>query len=64
MGYCLYFLQNLLDMGSLLGTKLGTKLNYKKGPISTAKALIAVAHISISMHPLWAIIPEFLLHLR
>ena len=32
MSYIPHFLHNLMDMGSLLGTILGTILNYKKDP--------------------------------
>ena len=45
-----YFLHNLLDMGSLLETILGTMLNYKRGPMSTVKGpfiglILTVAHM-------------------
>ena len=50
MIYNQYFLPNLMDMGSLLGTILGAILNYKRVPMSTlngplVKEILAVAHI-------------------
>ena len=52
MSYSQYFLPNLMDMGSLLGTILGTILNYKRILMSTAKGplirlILTVAHIVI-----------------
>ena len=50
MSYSQYFLPNLMDMGSLLGTILGAILNYKRGPMSTlngplVKQILTVAHM-------------------
>ena len=50
MSYSQYFLPNLMDMGSLLGTILGTMLNYKRTFMSTVKGLLirlilTVAHM-------------------
>ena len=50
MSYSQYFLPNLMDMGSLLGTILGAILNYKRVHMSTlndplAIQILTVAHI-------------------
>ena len=50
MSYSQYFLANLMDMGSLLGTILGAILNDKRGLMSTlngplVKQILTVAHI-------------------
>ena len=51
MSYSEYFLPNLMDMGSLLGTLLGTILNYKRTLMSTVKGplirlILTVAHMA------------------
>ena len=50
MSYSQYLLPNLMDMGSLLGTILGTILNYKRTLMSTVKGplirlILTVAHM-------------------
>ena len=50
--YSQYFLPNLMDMGSLLRTILGTILNYKRILMSTVKGplmrlILTVAHVNI-----------------
>ena len=47
-----YFLPNVMDMGSLLGTIFGTILNYKRILMSTVKGplirlILTVAHIGL-----------------
>ena len=55
MSYGQYFLPNLMDMGSLLGTILGTILNYKRTLTSTVKGgplirlILTVAHIGFKV---------------
>ena len=49
MSYSQYFLPNLMDMGSLLGTILRAILNYKRVSMSTlngplVKQILTVAH--------------------
>ena len=51
MSYSQYFVPNLMDMGSLLGTLLGTILNYKRTLMSTVKGplirlILTVAHMA------------------
>ena len=51
MSYSQYFLPNLMDMGSLVGTILGTILDYKRTLMSTFKGpvirlILTVAHIN------------------
>ena len=52
MSYRRQLLHHLMDMGSLLGTILGSILNYQRGPpMSTAKGplirlILTVAHMS------------------
>ena len=50
VSYSQYFLPNLMDMGSLLGTILGTILNYKRTLMSTVKEplirlILTAAHV-------------------
>ena len=50
MSYSQFALLNLMDMGSLLGTMLGTILNYQRAPMSTLNGplvwiILTVAYI-------------------
>ena len=54
MSYSQYFLPNLMDMGSLLGTICGAILNYKRVPLSTlngplVKQILTVAHVGLEV---------------
>ena len=50
MSYSQYFLPNLMDMGSLLGTILGTILNYKRDPYVHNKGSLNKANIDSSSY--------------
>ena len=56
MSYSQYFLPNLMDMGSLLGTMLGTILNYKRTLMFTVRGpllrlIVTVAHMINTFNP-------------
>ena len=50
MSYSQYFLPNLMEMGSLLGTTLGIILKYKRTPMSTLKGPYNKANIDRSSY--------------
>ena len=52
MSYGQYFLPNFMDMGSLLGTVLGTILNYKRDPYVHNKGSLNKVNIGSSSYEL------------
>ena len=49
MSYSPYFRHSSMDMGSLLGTVLGTVLKYKRDPMSTVKDSLRILSIALGL---------------